>query len=121
MRAVRVSNWHSGRCEPPEKPEKFLHTSCDGRRKPAHAAVHCVVLKDMTMARSSPFLRTPVRDLSPLRDALTMIRNDLQRVPGFEATSAALTKALEELALAEHLRQPIPLAVRAWTRPARPN
>ena len=69
--------------------------------------------------KSYTVLRTPGRDLSLLRQALTMIRNDLQRLPGMEAASASLAKALEDMAIAEHRHQPLPLAVRAWVRPRR--
>jgi hypothetical protein len=69
--------------------------------------------------KSYTVLRTPGRDLSLLREALTMIRSDLHRLPGLEATTAAITKALEEMAIAEHRHQPLPLAVRAWVRPRR--
>jgi hypothetical protein len=68
---------------------------------------------------SDPFRRGPYRDLATFRDMVTAIRNDLQRLPGLETASGALTTALEELALAEHRLQPLPLAVRVWSRPPR--
>jgi hypothetical protein len=63
--------------------------------------------------------RRPVRDLTHVRAQLTTIRNDLQSVAGLGQTTAALTKALEELALVEHINRPLPFMVRAWTLPTR--
>jgi hypothetical protein len=97
-----------------------LHDFCGSRRVPATVAVVNVLSEDRSMAQKShTVLRTPGRDLSLLREALTMIRSDLQRLPGLEGASAAITKALEEMVIAEHQRQPLPLAVRTWTRPRR--
>jgi hypothetical protein len=63
------------------------------------------------MRQTSGKLRVPHIDLTTVRETLTYIRDDLQRVAGLEAAAAALAKAVDEIEAAERQRAPIQLDI----------
>jgi hypothetical protein len=93
-----------------------LRTQRDRQLEP----FHCDPVEDTPMAQDiTTKFRRPARDLTAVRQALTAIRNDLQQDAELDAAATAVTKALEELAIAEHLSRPLPVLVHHWTLPSR--
>jgi hypothetical protein len=86
---------------------------------PIHLIEDTHMAQDMNPKFNRSNFQRPARDLTAVRATLTSIRNDLQQDANLNGAATSLTKALEELAVAEHMSRPLPVVVRHWTLPTR--